>query len=437
MAATIGATTTRGVDPDARTGALISEHGPTLLGVARRVSLCADDAHDAFQRALEIYLRRLDTIDPRTEAAWMRVVVRNEALAVRKSRSQVVASDDVDFDSHLDEDQRSPQDRIESAERVTRSAEALRQLKPDEARALLLKAEGLSYTEIGDQLGWTYTKVNRCITEGRARFRRVFGGIESGEQCERFGPLLLALAEGSAGPDDLVALKPHLRHCVGCRAEVRRLHGSRWPLAAFLPLPAFLERLRPTQLKADLYALFARVGSSEPVAHSLAAGGGGRSASATALVGICLAGAGAGGYCALGGPLPGDADPPEAAERVEHRAAQPERASRTVVPPALSAAATAPVRSPTVTLPRARPQTRPASAPKVRARRTGDASGSTRASTGEFSFEDRPAPAPMSAATYSAPAPTARPATSSAPASAPSPSSGSSADSGSEFGFER
>ena len=127
MAAAITATSTPQVDSQARTAALIAQHGSTLLKVARRVSLCADDAHDAFQRALEIYLRRLDTIDPHTEAAWMRVVVRNEALAVRRSRSQVVATEEVDFDSHVDEDQRSAQERLESAERVTRAAKALRQ----------------------------------------------------------------------------------------------------------------------------------------------------------------------------------------------------------------------------------------------------------------------------------------------------------------------
>ena len=87
----------------------------------------------------------------------MRVVVRNEALAVRRARAQLVGSEEIDLDAHADDGQRSPQDRMESAERVTRSAEALRGLKPDEARALLLKAEGLSYGEIGEQLGWTYT----------------------------------------------------------------------------------------------------------------------------------------------------------------------------------------------------------------------------------------------------------------------------------------
>ena len=431
MAAAITARSAPAVDPQARTAALIAQHGPTLLRVARRVSLCADDAHDAFQRALEIYLRRLETIDPRTEAAWMRVVVRNEALAVRKSRGQLVASEDVDFDAHIDDDQRSAQERLESAERVSRSTEALRGLKPDEARALLLKAEGLSYTEIGVQMGWSYTKVNRCITEGRARFRRLFGGIESGEQCERFGPLLLALAEGAAGAEELVALKPHLRHCVACRAEVRRLHRTRRPLAAFLPLPAFLERLRPGQIKADLYGLFARLSSSEPVAQSLVAGGGGRSASATALVGICLAGAGAGGYCALGGPLPGDDDTRKPADRSEQRATRPARVSH----PSLNTTRMPPT---TVGARAVQPQSRSSEPAKVRARRTSARSDSRPSSTGEFSFEEVTTSASRALPTSSS-SPTARSATASPSAdtsAADAPASSPTARDP-EFGFER
>ena len=422
-------TTERRADPQARTAALLEQHGPSLLRVARRVSLCADDAHDAFQRALEIYLRRLDSLDPRTEAAWMRVVVRNEALAVRKARSQVLSGEEVDFDTHVDGDQRSPQERLESSERVTRSAEALRQLKPDEARALLLKAEGLSYGEIGDQLGWTYTKVNRCITEGRARFRKVFGSIESGERCERFGPLLMALAEGEAGAAELVALKPHMRHCLSCRAEVRRLHGARWPLAVFLPLPGFLERLRPTQVKADLYGLFARFGNSEPLTQTLAAGSGGRSATATALVGICLAGASAGSYCALGGPLPDLADTPEPKPRVERRAADIAAVQALTIPPTGTAPAVEAATPVRIT---------PTPAPQREAsQRDPSPAGSTEPARSEFSFESAPAtepPPPTAVAAAQTPAPAPEPTASTATPAEPATATG---DDGGEFGFER
>src|SRR5207244_9194115 len=43
----------------------IQDHASSLLAVARRYSLCADDAQDAYQRALEIFLRRAASLDPR------------------------------------------------------------------------------------------------------------------------------------------------------------------------------------------------------------------------------------------------------------------------------------------------------------------------------------------------------------------------------------
>jgi DNA-directed RNA polymerase specialized sigma24 family protein len=32
---------------------------------------------------------------------------------------------------------------------------------------------GYSYREIGEITGWTHTKINRCIAEGRARLRQL------------------------------------------------------------------------------------------------------------------------------------------------------------------------------------------------------------------------------------------------------------------------
>ena len=42
----------------ARAAAMLREHGSALQAVARRWSVCQDDAEDAVQRGLEIYLRR-------------------------------------------------------------------------------------------------------------------------------------------------------------------------------------------------------------------------------------------------------------------------------------------------------------------------------------------------------------------------------------------
>ena len=107
----------------------------------------------------------------------------------------------------------------------------------------MLKAQGLSYREIGESLGWTYTKVNRCITEGRARFLKVYAEIEAGDECERFAPTLAALAAGTATADALLELRPHIRNCPACRATVRGLHASRLGrLAALWPVPALSPR---------------------------------------------------------------------------------------------------------------------------------------------------------------------------------------------------
>jgi hypothetical protein len=80
-------------------------------------------------------------------------------MAIRRARSQLVASDDVDLDAVLPIEARSVEEQRAATERVRQSAEALRALKPDEAKALVMKAHGLSYDEIGAQYGWTYTNV--------------------------------------------------------------------------------------------------------------------------------------------------------------------------------------------------------------------------------------------------------------------------------------
>jgi RNA polymerase sigma factor (sigma-70 family) len=333
--------------------AVVLRHERALLRVARAASLCDDDAHDAYQRALEIFVRRVETVDPATEVAWLKVVIRHEAMAIRRARSESVASEDVDFDELAAAADRSLEDVVASGERVRRSAEALRALKPDEATALLMKAHGLSYDEIGERNGWTYTKVNRAITEGRRRFLAAYDEIESGETCERLAGIVEALAGGAATAADIVRIRPHLRHCAACRAAVRDLHLS-FLRRATLVWPAFLlaaptpvsveERLRelaeqsgvplppvstpapdavplpeigdlglqlplpgpPGRLataKQHVFELFQRTQASD-VATGIqiaTSGGGGRLATIASVLALCLSGAGVGTVCVISG----------------------------------------------------------------------------------------------------------------------------------------
>jgi RNA polymerase sigma factor (sigma-70 family) len=147
-----------------------------LRRTARRYSLCADDAEDAYQRAVEILLTKSPPAEPPRLAAWMPVVTRREALAVRRSRERLLGPP-AELDRELLEriacDRPDPHERLERRERVVSAIRLLFQLKPHERRALVLQAHGYSYAEICELCGWTYTKVNRCLAEGRARLREL------------------------------------------------------------------------------------------------------------------------------------------------------------------------------------------------------------------------------------------------------------------------
>lgn len=204
----------------------LREHHALMLRRARRVSLCEDDAHDAVQAAAERYLRYHQRVAPETRIGWLVTVTRNEALRIRNSRIRL---DGPDPDEHqLPHHGDSPAELAEREEDLDLAREALAALKPQERQALMLQAEGHSYDEIADRLDWTRTKVNRNLTEGRARLRKQLRGIAAGEGCASAKPRIERLARGDASADDLIALRPHLRRCTSCRARLRRARGGQW-----------------------------------------------------------------------------------------------------------------------------------------------------------------------------------------------------------------
>ena len=178
--------------------------------------------------------------------------MRRWRSAARASES--VTGEELDLDAFVPGPGRSVDDAIAAAERVRRSAEALRALKPDEAKALMMKANGLSYDEIGERYGWSYTKVNRAITEGRRRFLARYEGIESGEECERFAPVVEALAGGTATAraDRLDPAAP---------ASLHRLPRG-GPRPAPLPRPPRLAVLAGLPARGRVHAATSRSGCS-------------------------------------------------------------------------------------------------------------------------------------------------------------------------------
>jgi RNA polymerase sigma factor (sigma-70 family) len=147
--------------------ALIETHDAVFRRTARRYSICADDSEDAYQRALEILLTKAPPIEGDALVRWMQTVTKREALAVRRQRERLLGSprlsrpdedDERDPLESIASESPGPNDRLARRERVVRSGEALNALKPQEVRALTLKAQGYSYAEIGEITGWSYTK---------------------------------------------------------------------------------------------------------------------------------------------------------------------------------------------------------------------------------------------------------------------------------------
>jgi len=215
------------------------------MATARRFAASPEDAEDAYQRGVEILLTKAPTTAEEELVPWLRTVVKHEAWALRRQRQRAAPVAD---DGEVPDPPSEIGATHEQAERIDRlriGAEALKQLKPQEIRALVLRAEGYSYKQIQEVTGWTYTKVNRCLTEGRKAFLERVAGIEAGSECERLAPLLSKLADGEATAADLGTLRPHIRTCLSCRAALREYRSAPATAAALVPAAAFAAPGRP------------------------------------------------------------------------------------------------------------------------------------------------------------------------------------------------
>jgi RNA polymerase sigma factor (sigma-70 family) len=293
---------------------MIARYERALRRTARRYSFDAEDADDAYQRALEIVLTKAPTTDLRELIRWTQTVTKHEALAVRHSREKLLGY------QHSREGAEDPMalipargdgpgEQVERREDVARSREALQALKPAELRALGLLAEGYSYVEIGERTGWSRTKINRLLAEGRASFRALVSSSEDGSRCRELQPLLSAFCDGEAGPSEAAAVREHLRACAHCRATMRTYRAAPRIAAALLPVMppsrSLLERAQ--DLAANLSSRLPEFGSGESAAAQVAAAGGTRGAGMAAiakLLTVCAGAAGGAAACVATGVLP-------------------------------------------------------------------------------------------------------------------------------------
>lgn len=161
--------------------------------------------------------------------------------------------------------------------------------------------------------------MNRCVAEGRERFRRFLVRREGGARCTELAPLLSAFADDEADAADVVTLRGHLRTCPHCRSTLRAYRAAPGAAAALLPVlpPArgsLVDRLH------DAYAALATragggSGASDSTLGGIAASGGTRGAGAAALakvLAICAGTVGGAAACVATGVVPAPLlDPPD------------------------------------------------------------------------------------------------------------------------------
>ncbi len=153
--------------------AIYREHHGYLIAVAINNAHNRREAEEAVQEAMISFIRRFDPQGPAPALPWLLLTLKRQCWRQRR---------DAHLDRHLGQEVergddergtiiaslRSPGTDFEV--RIADTDEArcrLAELKPQERTALGAFAAGFSYKEIAAHLHWTYTKVNRCIREGR------------------------------------------------------------------------------------------------------------------------------------------------------------------------------------------------------------------------------------------------------------------------------
>jgi DNA-directed RNA polymerase specialized sigma24 family protein len=142
-----------------------------LLSVARRNAACEADAEEAVQEAFVAFIESYDPAGGAPPLAWLTLVAKRKCWRSGGARRREVGELLPGAEAEAG---RLAGSAPEVEGRVVDLEEArarLRGLKPDERSAIGLAAAGYSYGEIAGRRGWTKTKVNRCLYEGRVALR--------------------------------------------------------------------------------------------------------------------------------------------------------------------------------------------------------------------------------------------------------------------------
>lgn len=158
---------------------LYTERYRYLCGVARSHGGRGVDPDEAVQEAFALFVASYDPQSGAPPLRWLSLALRRWCWAARDrhwraDRAGVTANGLAAPDEGWWGERRLAVEDGDAASRLDRIdgvSAGMKRLKPDQRRALSLLAYGYSYAEIGEITGFSQTKINRCLAEGRAALR--------------------------------------------------------------------------------------------------------------------------------------------------------------------------------------------------------------------------------------------------------------------------
>jgi RNA polymerase sigma factor (sigma-70 family) len=270
-------------------------------------------AEDIAQDVFISVLRRLRANDrPIVFKPWLYEVAKNACIdefrRARRGKEVPLERDDdlVGGNPRLVARSPTPETEIESKQKLIDLRGAFRGLSDSHHKVIVLRElEGLSYAQIGDQLGMSQAVVESTLFRARRRLGEEYEDLVSGRRCAR---VRAVVDEGDARAMRALGLKErrliarHLSHCQACRRHAKlagvdesllgppRLVGK---IAALLPIPAWL-RLRRGGTSAVPSHSINLIQSAQGLAATNPAAIGGFGRVAAAAVTLMIAGAGTG-----------------------------------------------------------------------------------------------------------------------------------------------
>ncbi|WP_435018118.1 RNA polymerase sigma factor [Tundrisphaera sp. TA3] len=199
--------------------ALVSRHGPMVLGVCRRALDRPDEVDDAFQATFLVLARRAGSIrDGDRLGPWLHGVARRVAARAR-ARAALRRSRERPFPI----DSPAPADAVCPVE-----ADELRRTLDDELGRLpekyrvplvLCYLEGLTHDEAATRLGWPVGTVRSRLAGGRDRLRSRLSRLGLSPSAG-----LVALRPGTSVPEALISATAQLATAAGSSIPTQVAH---------------------------------------------------------------------------------------------------------------------------------------------------------------------------------------------------------------------